>query len=162
MKNMVEKIGIVMVLVLAGCDGMEPNANDPDVTETVVELHEDGRPPEITVNRVADISYGKCYLINYHSPPMFIYDAAGNSACFWGTGSVDLNTVPRAGGNTWWMATVSYAQGSWSGYFSGLLYYNYRFHPCTESFTASRTGKFAGVCTQNSTYLTLTSQTYLP
>ena len=165
MTHLIEKIGLaITVLLLANCGGMEssdPNPND-DVTETVVELHEDGSPPNIKVNRVADIGYGSCYLFRYNWPPMMVYDASGNSVCFSGTGSIDLNTVPRAGGNTWMMATSSYTPGSWAGYFSGIRYYNYSFHACTESFTPSRTGKFAGLCAQNSTYLTLTSQTYLP
>lgn len=162
MKNLIEKIGIALVaLVFAHCGDVGPNA-DPEVTETVVQLHEDGSPAEITVHRVADISYGGCALIRYNWPPMYIYDGEGNYACFYGTGSIDLNTVPRAGGNTWMMATTSYTPGSWAGYFSGIRYYNYSFHACTESFTQTRNVRFSGLCAQNSTYLTLSSQSYLP
>jgi hypothetical protein len=157
------------LLLLAGCEGID--AEPAALTQTVVELHEDGTPPSIVVHelpRTADtVSGGTCpALFRYNFPPMKIYDgdgATGNTACFYGTGTIDLSTVPRAGGNTWQFATKAYTPGSWSGSFGGFLFYSGRLHPCSESFAATRMTLYqAGLCAQNATYLTLTSQTSLP
>lgn len=162
---------------LFGCAGAPPDVDEPVFTETMVQLHDDA-PPEISVVRLppsyeTDPATGvavaragitatspcRAYLCSrlYKTCPLIVSDYDGNTACFVGTGTIDLASVPRGQGGNWRFAIASYSPESYSGYLSGVSFTpGHLGAPCREYFNAWTSVPSPGVCSGNSTQVTQT------
>jgi hypothetical protein len=163
-------------LMLIGCAGAAPEG-EPVFTETMVQLHDDA-PPEITVTRLpvsyetdeaTGVAVARAAITGY-SPcrailcsrlnktcPLIVDDFDGNQACFVGTGTIALSSVPRGQGGNWQFSVGSYQPESLSGYFSGVSFTPGRLGaPCREYFNAWTSVAYPGVCSGNATMVTQT------
>jgi hypothetical protein len=168
----------VFALVLAGCAGAAPDGaepvEEPVFTETMVKLHDDAAP-EISVVRLPTVyqtdetgvavaragitGYSPCRAIlcseQARTCPLIVADYDGNVACFVGTGTIALSSVPRGAGGNWQFAVASYRAESLNGYFTGYSFVPGHFGTCHEYFSGW-TVPVPGTCSGNSTYVTQT------